>query len=152
MGRVEHTVEIEALAPRVFFYLWPERVGAWYAPENGTRMEVVSPGGIGPGARIRVSGESRWGPRSYEAEVTDWEPPHTFGWRVVKGASPAEISIRCEPVGARTQVTIHDRYRLRPAILGMLVDRLFTGKRVAAVDRAAIENLKALAEGRRGCA
>ena len=151
MGRVESSALVDAFVPRVFYFLWPERVGAWYAPANGTRVEVVSPGGIGPGARIRISGESRFGPGAVEAEVLEWEPPHAFGWRVVRGAPRAEVRLRCEADGARTRVTMRNRYSVRPPVLGLLLDRWLVRPRVEAVDREAVENLKALAEGRRGC-
>jgi hypothetical protein len=151
MGSVESSVLVEAFVPTVFRFLWPDRVGAWYAPANGTRFELLSPGGMGPGARILVRGESRFGPRAYEAEVVEWEPPHAFAWRVLRGAPRAEVALRCEPEGARTRVTMRNRYRVRPPLLGALLDRWFVRPRIEAVDRESVENLKALAEGRRGC-
>jgi uncharacterized protein YndB with AHSA1/START domain len=151
VGNVESSVLVDAFVPRVFSFLWPEKVGAWYASANGTRVEVVSAGGMGPGARLRISGESRFGRSAYEAEVLEWEPPNAFAWRVVGGAPPGEVGLRCEAEGKRTRVTMRHRYAVRPPLIGALLDRWLVRPRVEAVDREAVENLKALAEGRRGC-
>lgn len=152
MGLVEQEVFVEAPPARIFAYLSPALVGAWYAPANGTRVEVVG-GEVRPGATLRIRGESRYGPSAYEAVVTAWDPPREFGWRSTEGAPPQEVTVRLEPNGEGTRVRLRDRYRSRgPLGVRGILDRIFVRPRVAAVDREAVENLKALAEGRRGCA
>lgn len=152
MGVVEEEVVIAASPARVFAFLAPHLVGAWYAPDNSTRVELLG-GEMRVGARLRVRGESRFGSSSYEVVVTAWDPPRTFAWRSERGAPPQEVELRLEPEGAATRLRWTDRYRARgPWGVRDLLDFLLLRARVAAIDREAVENLKALAEGRRGCA
>jgi uncharacterized protein YndB with AHSA1/START domain len=130
---IRFTVEIEIARPpaEVFAYIAdPARLPTW---QTNTVSAVPEGGGpIGPGTRLR---EVHRGPGGREleslVEVSEFEPPRTFGLRMLEGPLPMHAHITLEPSrrGTRMAFTVHGQptgaARLAQPLLRLVLKRQF---------------------------
>ena len=114
------SVEIDRPAPEVFAYVSDlTRHGEWSPTE--LRVESLEPGRpIGVGGRYQSVGHNLGRPFVNQLEVTDFEPPRSFGFR-------AQTTI--------PGVYFRHTFVLTPTAAGVRVDRIIDAPRVNALFR-----------------
>lgn len=142
MSRVDTTEKIQASPSRVWTWFWPDRMSQWYGPE----LELLSPGPLCKGSRIRISGRSGIKRFGYEATVTDYAENRSLAWEGSEGRATYRVAFIMTPRDGGTVVLLRDEFRLR-GLVGRLIEKLFMAGRVAKYDRHFLTQLKRLVEG-----
>lgn len=126
-----------------------ERMGEWQRGVRRVRRlgeaHDGAPGGVGVGSRL--AGERVVGGLGlrFESEITAWEPPRRYAFRVAMRGADADGELRVEPAGeGRSRVTARLDARL-PAWLRLAVGRRRLRRHLAAHLAADLEALAALA-------
>ena len=91
----------------------------------------------------------RTGGRGYslDFETTEWEPPHVFGFRMVRGDffKSYEERWEVEPVDGGSRFTFNDRIEFPYGPLGSVIG-FFAGRNARKVGTEGLAELKRLAE------
>jgi len=104
MAPIVHTVEIARSPEEVFAYVTdPSRFTEWQDAVVSARLQGDGP--IGQGSRIAMT--RRFGKReqAMTSELTEYNPPRSYAFRVVDGPVRAIGKGTFEPVGDRTRFT-----------------------------------------------
>jgi uncharacterized membrane protein len=141
MARCDITERINATPGKVWAWFRPDRISQWYGPE----LRLVSPGPLGKGSRISVSGRSGSKRFGYEATVTDYAENRTLVWEGTDGRVSYRVAFLLAPKEGATVVLLRDEFHLK-GLMGRLIEKLFMAKRVAAYDRGFLRRLKGLVE------
>ncbi len=137
MARSDTTERIATAPRRLWRFFQPDQM-AWY----GVKLEPLSPGPLGQGARIRVSG----GPAGsgYEATVTEYAENRMLTWEGSDRRASHRVAFLLTPKESATVVLIKHEVHPR-GLFGRLTDGLTAG-RISGHDRSALRRLKSLAE------
>lgn len=104
MAPIVHTVEIARSPEDVFAYVTdPSRFTEWQDAVVSARLQDDGP--LGQGSRIALT--RRFGKReqAMTSELTEYDPPRSYAFRVVDGPVRALGRGTFEPVGDRTRFT-----------------------------------------------
>jgi uncharacterized protein YndB with AHSA1/START domain len=142
MPAATRTITIDRDPDTVFaFFTEPQNDPTWRPHVK----EIAAQGPPGPGARIHqvVAGPGGRGIRA-DIEVTAYEPPSRYAFRVVAGPARPVGEFRFAPVGSGTEVTFS-----LSAEIGGLKKLLMSGPVQKSMDgeMAALDRAKALIEG-----
>lgn len=143
MSRVDTTEKVRASPSKVWTWFRPERMKEWYGPE----LELLSPGPLGKGSRVRISGRSGARRLGYEATVTEYAENRSLAWEGADERAAYRVAFLISPRDGGTVVFLRDEFRLR-GLLGRLYEKLFLIGRVAKYDRHFLSQLKRLVEGK----
>lgn len=141
MARCDTTERIAATPSRVWTEFRPERMKRWYGPE----IEVISPGPLSKGSRIRISGRSGVKAFGYEATVTEYHENRALGWEGADENATYHVLFQLNPKDGGTVVFMRDEFRLK-GVIGKIIEKVFMARRVAKYDRHFLRQLKELIE------
>lgn len=115
MASVTITQRIAAAPERVFalatdFAHAPERI------RGIERMEVLTPGPVGVGTRVRETRRMLGKEHTEELEVTAFDPPRSYRVGCVSHGTRYDSELRFEPVEGGTEVAMH--FEAVPLTLG----------------------------------
>lgn len=141
MARCDVTERIDTAPSRIWAWFKPEKMKQWYGPE----IQVISPGPLDKGSRIRLTGRS--GPKTfgYEAEVTEYIENRCMAWEGADDRASYRITLTLAPKNGYTVISLRDEFSVG-GLVGWMVERFFMAKRVTKYDRYFLSKLKALAE------
>ena len=74
----------------------------WVTGVSGARLSSAE---MGAGARYVLDYVRGWRPSEVEIEVTEFEPPSTFGSRMARGPFPFEGRMELREIDSATEVT-----------------------------------------------
>lgn len=105
MPEYRSTVTVDRPPEAVFRYVtdvsrWPE----WRMAVTDARL--LTPGPLGPGSRLAVVASLMGRSVEMELEITDCSPPEAIGFAMRAGPAVGSGTLRFEPEGAGTRVTV----------------------------------------------
>jgi len=128
MGKMTHSIEIEASPEKVFaFILDMEKMNQ--LTKGGSEGQYTSKGAVGVGTTVHMIGKAGGSQAEWDMEVTEFEKNKKIGLHTI-GTSKfkATVSSTLEPTAKGTKLTNTMEYELPYSILGKIVDKLRVGK------------------------
>lgn len=130
MVTFEQSVYVEDSPQAVFEYVTnPANDAEWQGSIESSEWVSEGP----PDAGSRVKSVVKFMGREFEstAEITEWEPPSRYGMRVEEGPVPFELSVRIEPEGSGSLVTLNGQaevgsfFKLAEGLVGKQLQKQF---------------------------
>jgi hypothetical protein len=149
MANLEFCRDFSVPPNEIFVFFVPQRMPLWYGGEMNAHFEVQ--GGASDfavGQKVRITGDLGQWEVALTAVITayawerllEWQFQDSYG---VRGLQRWEL----EPIPGGTRLGMRDSYRM-PHLFGRIFDLVFTRFAVSQRDRAWLDRLQHLAEGR----
>jgi uncharacterized protein YndB with AHSA1/START domain len=112
MAPTTGSIEIDRPPQEVFDYSSdPERLAEWQ--DEIQHVSVVTPGPLSVGMRVRETRQVPGGPRTFEWEYTELEPPSRWSFQVIDGPIRPRGTMTFSPLdgGQRTRVDFEIEFK-----------------------------------------
>ncbi len=148
MGRLEHSLEIEAPLEKVFaFWADPKNLEKFSPEDAEIEVGVTSEGPLGVGSTWHVSGVLAGRKLELEQEYAEFEENRRLTLRQTKGDMKRfDTTMVFEATDKGTKMTMTQDYELPYSVLGKIMDKLKAGKDLERFMKTANEKAKRVLE------